>query len=97
MSYAQPQRDLRQYSVGLAAVVAFHVLLAYALATGLARKVVEVLGVIDGVAFESNILALNAAVGATTTAPPRRSARHVAADHRIGFAVARAPITIPPT
>ena len=43
MSYAQPQRDLRQYSVGLAAVVAFHVLLAYALATGLARKVVEVL------------------------------------------------------
>lgn len=43
MSYALQQRDPRQYAVGLSAVVAFHALLAYALATGLAHKVVDVL------------------------------------------------------
>lgn len=41
-SYAARQRDPRQHLVGISAVVIFHVLLVYALANGLARKVVEV-------------------------------------------------------
>ncbi|MDD2662183.1 MAG: energy transducer TonB [Dechloromonas sp.] len=42
-SYAEQQRDPRRYLAGFAAVVVFHVLLVYALANGLGRKVVEVL------------------------------------------------------
>ncbi|AXQ28480.1 energy transducer TonB [Solimonas sp. K1W22B-7] len=43
MSYAQPQRDPGQFLVGLSAVVVFHAALVYALASGLAGKVVEVI------------------------------------------------------
>ena len=43
MSYAQQQRDPRKHLFGLSAVVVFHIVLIYALANGLARKVVEVI------------------------------------------------------
>ncbi|ATE59155.1 energy transducer TonB [Thauera sinica] len=42
MSYALQQRDPRRHLPGIAFVVLFHVLLAYALANGLAREVVKV-------------------------------------------------------
>jgi protein TonB len=41
-SYAEQQRDPRKHLVGVSAVVLFHVILVYALANGLGRKVVEV-------------------------------------------------------
>ncbi|MDR3352225.1 MAG: energy transducer TonB [Zoogloeaceae bacterium] len=40
-TYAARQRDPRKHFVGLAAVALFHILLVYALANGLGRKVVE--------------------------------------------------------
>lgn len=42
MSYAIRQRDPRRHLTGISFVVAFHILLAYALANGLAREVVKV-------------------------------------------------------
>ncbi|MDR1888939.1 MAG: energy transducer TonB [Zoogloeaceae bacterium] len=42
-SYAAQQRDPRKHLLGIAAVVIFHLLLVYALANGLGRKVVEVI------------------------------------------------------
>jgi protein TonB len=42
MNFAQQQRDPRRHLVGFGAVVLFHVLLVYALITGLAKKVVDV-------------------------------------------------------
>lgn len=42
MNFAQRQRDPRRHLVGFTAVVVFHVLLVYALITGLAKKVVDV-------------------------------------------------------
>lgn len=42
MNFAQRQRDPRRHLVGFTAVVLFHVLLVYALLTGLAKKVVDV-------------------------------------------------------
>jgi protein TonB len=41
-SYAAQQRDPRKHLLGIAAVVIFHLLLVYALANGLGRKLVEV-------------------------------------------------------
>jgi len=43
MSYAEQTGNPRSYTIGLAAVVGLHVVLAYGLANGLARTVVEVL------------------------------------------------------
>jgi len=43
MSYAEQNGNPGNYTIGLVAVVGFHVLLGYALANGLARSVVEVL------------------------------------------------------
>jgi protein TonB len=43
MDYAQQQRDPTKHLVGLTIVFLLHVLIIYALVTGLARKVVEVL------------------------------------------------------
>lgn len=43
MSYAEQQRDPRGLTIGLGAVVVFHILLGYGLANGLGRKVIEVL------------------------------------------------------
>jgi periplasmic protein TonB len=43
MDYAQQQRDPTKHLVGLAIVAALHVLIIYALVTGLARKVVDVI------------------------------------------------------
>jgi protein TonB len=43
MDYAQQQRDPTKHLIGLTVVFLLHVLLIYALVTGLARKVVEVL------------------------------------------------------
>ncbi|RIX46292.1 MAG: TonB family protein [Rhodocyclales bacterium GT-UBC] len=43
MSYAEQQRNPRKHLVGLVAVLGFHVVLVYALANGLGRKVIEVL------------------------------------------------------
>lgn len=43
MNFAQQQRDPRKHLFGLSAVVVFHIVLVYALANGLARKVVEVI------------------------------------------------------
>ena len=42
MDFSQTQRDPTRRFVGLGAVVIFHIILVYALITGLARKVVEV-------------------------------------------------------
>ncbi len=42
MDYAQQQRDPRQHMLGTALVIGFHVILAYALLNGLARKVIDV-------------------------------------------------------
>jgi protein TonB len=42
MNFAQRQRDPRRHLVGFTAVVLFHALLVYALLTGLAKKVVDV-------------------------------------------------------
>lgn len=42
-NYAQQQRDPRKHLIGLSAVIIFHALLIYALANGLARKVVDAL------------------------------------------------------
>lgn len=42
MNYAQQQRDPRRHLFGIASVVLIHVIVIYALLTGLARKVVEV-------------------------------------------------------
>lgn len=41
-SYAEQQRDPRKHLVGISTVVVFHIVLVYALANGLGRKVVEV-------------------------------------------------------
>lgn len=41
-TYAAQQRDPRKHLLGIGAVVLFHVLLVYALANGLARKVVDI-------------------------------------------------------
>ena len=43
MDYAQQQRDPTKHLVGLAIVALLHVLIIYALVTGLARKVVDVI------------------------------------------------------
>jgi protein TonB len=43
MDYAQQQRDPAKHLLGISFVVLFHILLVYALVTGLARKVVEVI------------------------------------------------------
>lgn len=43
MSYATDQRDPRRHLTGITFVVLFHLLLAYGLASGLAREVVKVL------------------------------------------------------
>ncbi len=42
MNFAQRQRDPRRHLIGFTAVVLFHVALVYALVTGLAKKVVDV-------------------------------------------------------
>ncbi len=42
MNFSQRQADPRRHLVGLSAVILFHVLLVYALVTGLAKKVVDV-------------------------------------------------------
>jgi periplasmic protein TonB len=42
MNFAQPQADRRRRLVGFGAVLLFHVLVVYALLTGLAKKVVDV-------------------------------------------------------
>ena len=42
MSYVQPQGNANRRMTGLAIVVAFHVVLGYALVNGLARKIVQV-------------------------------------------------------
>ena len=42
MDYASQQRNVSRHLLGIAFVILFHVALAYALVTGLARKVVEV-------------------------------------------------------
>ena len=43
MDYARQQRDPTKHAIGIAFVVLFHVLIIYALVTGLARTVVEVI------------------------------------------------------
>jgi len=43
MNFAQQQRDPRQHIVGITTVIVFHIALIYALANGLAHKVVDVL------------------------------------------------------
>lgn len=43
MNFAQQQRDPRKHLFGLTTVIIFHVVLVYALANGLARKVVDVI------------------------------------------------------
>jgi protein TonB len=43
MNFAQRQADPRRHLVGLTVVVLFHVLVVYALVTGLAKRVVEVI------------------------------------------------------
>jgi periplasmic protein TonB len=43
MDYAQQQRDPTKHLIGLTVVAALHVLIVYALVTGLARKVVDVI------------------------------------------------------
>lgn len=42
MDFSQRQRDPRRHLVGITAVILFHALLVYALVTGLAKKVVQV-------------------------------------------------------
>jgi protein TonB len=42
MNYSQRQSDPRRHVVGIGAVILFHVLVVYALVSGLARKVVDV-------------------------------------------------------
>lgn len=42
MSYATPQRDPRRRLTGMALVILFHIIVAYALLNGLAREVVKV-------------------------------------------------------
>ena len=42
MNYSQRQSDPRRHIVGISAVILFHVLVVYALVSGLARKVVDV-------------------------------------------------------
>jgi protein TonB len=42
MNFAQQQRDPRRHLVGFAVVVLFHALVVYALLTGLAKKVIDV-------------------------------------------------------
>jgi protein TonB len=42
MNYSQRQSDPRRHLVGISAVILFHVLVVYALVTGLAKKVVDV-------------------------------------------------------
>lgn len=43
MNFAQQQRDPRKHLFGLTTVIVFHIALVYALANGLARKVVDVI------------------------------------------------------
>jgi protein TonB len=43
MNFAEQHRDPRQHIIGITAVVVFHIALIYALANGLAHKVVDVL------------------------------------------------------
>jgi protein TonB len=42
MNYSQRQADPKRHLIGISAVILFHVLVVYALVTGLARKVVDV-------------------------------------------------------
>ena len=42
MNFAQRQRDPRKHLAGIAAVILFHGFIVYALVTGLAKKVVDV-------------------------------------------------------
>jgi periplasmic protein TonB len=42
MNFSQQQRDPRRHLIGIASVVLFHALIVYALVTGLAKKVVDV-------------------------------------------------------
>ncbi|MEQ1601871.1 MAG: energy transducer TonB [Methylophilaceae bacterium] len=41
MNYAQQQRDPTRHLIGISVVVVFHIILAYALANGLAKKIVK--------------------------------------------------------
>lgn len=43
MNFAQQQADPRRHMVGIAVVILFHVLVVYALVTGLAKKMVDVI------------------------------------------------------
>ena len=47
MNYSERQADPRRHLVGIATVILFHILLVWALASGLARKVVEVIKPIE--------------------------------------------------
>lgn len=42
LSYADQQRDPRKHLFGISTVIVFHILLVYALANGLGRKVIEI-------------------------------------------------------
>src|ERR1035438_7866286 len=42
MNYAQQQADPRRHVIGITVVVLFHLLVVYALVTGLAKKVIDV-------------------------------------------------------
>ena len=42
MNFSQRQADPRQHLVGITLVIAFHAFIVYALVTGLAKKVVDV-------------------------------------------------------
>ena len=42
MNYAQHQADPRRHLIGITIVVLFHLLVVYALVTGLAKKVIDV-------------------------------------------------------
>ena len=42
MNYSQQQADPKKHLLGISAVILFHVLVVYALVTGLAKKVIDV-------------------------------------------------------
>ena len=82
MDYARQQRDPTKHAIGIVFVVAVHVLVVYALLTGLARKAVEVIKKPLSATIIEEIKAAAAAAAPAAAEADRRAAEGGAGDLR---------------
>jgi protein TonB len=91
MDFSQVERSPTKNVVGIAAVVAFHVLIIYALATGLARQVVEIIQQ----PIEMRIIAETKAPPLVKPTPPQPPKPHIATPQVPVVPRPEAPVKVP--